>query len=192
MSDEPTSAMVPRTAATLGMKLALASLSMLFVAGIMGYVVIRARAETWPPPKMPPLPRLLWLSTAIILATSVAVQKALSAARAGRQAQLRSAMTAAMLLALAFLASQTASWIILYRQQVTPSTNLYGFTFYVLTVLHAVHVLAGLPPLAIAAVRAHRGRYGPGQHLAVKLSAMYWHFLDVVWVVLFAVLVVAG
>ena len=74
-----------------------------------------------------------------------------------------------------------------------PSTpTLYSFTFYFLTALHAVHVLGGVLPLTVTTVRGALGRYGPDEHTGVHVMALYWHFLDAVWLVLFTVLVVVG
>jgi cytochrome c oxidase subunit 3 len=75
---------------------------------------------------------------------------------------------------------------------VTPSANLYGFTFYMLTGLHAAHVIGGLALLAIVTVRAFCGRYSANAHAGVLYSTMYWHFLDGVWLVMFAVMLLGS
>ena len=69
-----------------------------------------------------------------------------------------------------------------------PTDSLYAWTFYVLTALHALHVLGGLPPMLIVTVRALRMGYGPSDHRGLVYCAMYWHFLDAVWIVLYAIL----
>ena len=174
----------------MGMAALLAALGMLFGGSIVATLIVRSRAAAWPPPGMPPLPSRLWLSTALILGTSVALGGALRAARRGQQRALRRRLVAALLLGLAFLASQTASWFTLVAEQVTPRRNLWAFTFFVLTVLHALHVVGGLVPLSTVTARAWTGRYSPSAHAGVEYTALYWHFLDAVWLVLFAVLVV--
>jgi cytochrome c oxidase subunit 3 len=170
------------------MRFLVASLSMLFGATLMGYVVVRSRAAAWPPPGVPGLPSGLLLSTAILLASSVAVWVALDGARRGRQSALRGGLLAALVLGAAFLASQTICWFSLVARHFTMRTNLYGFLFYLLTGLHALHVVGGLVPLGVTTVRAWQGRYTAAAHEGVVHVALYWHFLDVIWLVLFAVL----
>jgi cytochrome c oxidase subunit 3 len=97
-------------------------------------------------------------------------------------------MVATSALALGFLGAQLLAWRELLAQNLGPTDNLYGWTFYVLTAIHAAHVLGGLPPLAITTWRASRGFYGPADHRGITYCAMYWHFLDGVWIVLYATL----
>ncbi len=67
-------------------------------------------------------------------------------------------------------------------------TPLYAWTFYVLTAMHAAHVIGGLPAMAITAFRASRASYTPENHRGIVYCAMYWHFLDGAWIVLYATL----
>lgn len=174
-------------AGMLGLRLFLASLSAVFAATLVAYLVVRARAEVWPPPGVPQLPRTLWVSTVLLVASSATITWAQRGARRGNGTALRRGLALTTLLGLAFLASQTRNWFVLVAANLTMRTNLYGFTFYLLTGLHALHVLGGLGPLAGLTVQAWRG---PGSDLArrVVYLAAYWHFLDAVWLVLFAVL----
>ena len=97
-------------------------------------------------------------------------------------------MVATLSLALVFLVVQALAWREMYSQNLAISDNLYGWTFYVLTGLHAAHVLGGLPPMVVTTVRASRGAYTPENHRGIAYCAMYWHFLDAVWVLLYATL----
>jgi cytochrome c oxidase subunit 3 len=182
----------PLAMGRLGMKILVLALSMLFAASILGYLVIRFRAPAWPPPGVPRLPGTLWISTLIIALSSFTMQAAVRAVRADRQRALRVGMLLTTLLALAFLVSQTLNWFALVAANLTARTNLYGFTFFMLTGLHAAHVIGGLIPLAIVTARAFRGRYSSAFRPGVEYCAIYWHFLAVVWVVLFALLELAG
>ena len=83
---------------------------------------------------------------------------------------------------------QAFNWLELVTGDVGPGTGLYGFTFFMLTGLHAAHVVGGLVPLGITLVRAFLGKYTWGAYGGVRNVALYWHFLDFVWLVLFAVL----
>lgn len=181
---------VPLGTGLLGMKLLVLALSMLFAASIFGYLVIRSRAPVWPPPGVPRLPSALWISTLIIVISSFTMQGAVRAARRNRQAALRAGMVLTTLLGAAFLVSQTLNWFALVAANLTARTNLYGFTFYMLTGLHAAHVVGGLVPLAIVTARAWAGRYTAVAHAGVAYCAVYWHFLAAVWIVMFGILVV--
>ena len=176
-------------AGTLGMAIFLVSLSILFTATLIGYLVVRFQARAWGAPGTHGLPSGLWASTGIIAACSVAIQRALKAVRGDRPAGLRRWLLATLLLGLAFLACQGANWLALVRLNLPPEAkNLYAFTFYVLTGLHALHVLGGLAGLGAVMAKARRGAYTRESHTGVKLCAMYWHFLGVVWLVLFGTL----
>ena len=174
-----------RDARTLGMALLLASLSMLFIASLLGYVVTRARAEAWPPEGAPPLPMGLWLSTGVILLASFVVHTALRAAGQGEQRTLIRAIVVTTVLAILFLVIQTLNWMWLFDRGLTPRSGLYGFLFYLLTALHAAHVVGGLVPLVLVTVRAAAGRYTAREHGGVRYCAVYQHFLAVVWTVVF-------
>jgi cytochrome c oxidase subunit 3 len=190
-SDERASA-APLATGRLGMKILVLALSMLFAASIMGYLVIRFRAPAWPPPGVPSLPGTLWISTLIIVISSFTMQAAVRAVRADRQRALRIGMLLTTLLGVAFLVSQTLNWFALVAANLTSRTNLYGFTFFMLTGLHAAHVVGGVIPLAVVTARAFRGRYSSAYRPGVEYSAIYWHFLATVWLVLFALLELAG
>ena len=178
-------------AGILGMRIFLAALGMLFAASIVGYLFVRVRAQAWPPPGMPRLPHGLWLATAVIVACSAAVAQARRAIRLGETTRATRWLQATLALGAVFLVVQGVNWWGLVTARMTATTkNLYAFTFYMLTGLHAAHVLGGMALLIVVEARARRGRYGSGHHDGITYAAMYWHFLDAVWLVLFAVLTV--
>ena len=177
-------------AGVLGMWVFLATLTVLFVASIVGYLVVRLRATDWPPPGMPRLPAGLWLATIVLLAGSVTIHRALRAIRVGDRAVSTRWLQATLALAFVFLFVQSWNWWGLIRLHMTAASNLYAFTFFMLTGLHAAHVIGGIALLVIVLVRCLRGRYGSDHHGGVTYAAMYWHFLDAIWLVLFAVMVV--
>ena len=179
------------TAGVFGMWVFIAVVAMIFLACILGYLVVRfdrPPGREWMPRGTPPLPPALLLSTAVLLVSSWTVQVAVRAARAGRQVQLVHALGATLGLAVLFLVVQALAWTELWRAQATIESGLYAWTFYVLTGTHALHVVGGLPPLAVATARARSGRYSPADHAGVTLCAMYWHALDAIWLVLYATL----
>jgi len=187
---EPGSAQHHRVegAGRLGTWLLIASLSMLFGAAVVGYVLIRVRAPEWPPPGSPPLPAGVWISTALLVAASALLFLAERAFRSDQEERATRTLFVTVLVAVAFLASQVSCWMRMAADSVLPQQSLLVWGFYTLTFLHAVHVLAGLVPLILVAIRARRGRYTPDDHDGVHFVAMYWHFLLVSWVVILAVL----
>jgi len=175
-------------AGLFGMWLFLIVLAVLFVSMILGYLVVRIdNGDAFVPAGAPKPPAMLLFSTVALLVSSVTMQRALGAARRGDPAQ-GGMMLATLALALVFLVVQALAWREMYAQNLAISDNLYGWTFYVLTGLHAAHVVGGLPPMAITAARAARGAYTPENHRGIAYCAMYWHFLDAVWLVLYATL----
>jgi cytochrome c oxidase subunit 3 len=172
------------------MWLFLASLGMLFGACLVGYLVVRLRAPEWPPPGSPALPGGLWVSTAVLVVLSFLLVVADRAARRGRQETLTRALTASLLLAIAFLGSQIANWMRLAANDVPPQQNLFIFGFYILSFLHAAHVVGGLVPLILVSLRARAGKYTMTGNQGVQLVGMYWHFLGVAWIAILLVLLV--
>lgn len=179
-------------AGPFGLVVFLASLGMIFLSTLAGYAYIRLDAPEWPPAGAPPLPRGLWLSTILLVLSSATVHAALVGARADRQRLVRAGLLATAVLGLGFLACQGAAWAVLAERMPLTTATQYSFTFYLLTVLHAVHVVGGLGPLALTTAKGLRGRYGPADRTGVTLIAIYWHFLDVMWLLVFTTLVVVG
>jgi len=172
----------------MGMWLLLASLGMLFAASLVGFLVLRMRAEQWPPPGTPPLPGGLWVSTGLLIVLSLALVMAARAARAGQTFALNRMLGVSVLLAVAFLGAQISNWMRMAAHSVLPDQSLFVWFFYLLTILHAAHVLFGLAPLVLVAVRARAGRYTADDHETIHLVGMYWHFLALAWLAILAVL----
>jgi cytochrome c oxidase subunit 3 len=167
------------------MRLFLASLGMLFGGALVGYLVIRLRSSEWPAAA---LPAGLWISTALALLLSAALVMAERAIRSGRARGLTWLLALALGLAIAFLGAQLGNWMQMAADSALPQQSLAAFGFWILTVLHAAHVLLGLVPLVVVLLRAAGGRYTTADHEGVHLLAMYWHFLAATWVVILAVL----
>lgn len=179
-------------AGVLGMSLFLASLGMLFAASLIGYLVIRVQLAYWPD-DLPPLPPVLWISTLLLGVSSVTMQIALNAVRAGRQGELRRMMILTTVMAASFLVFQAVAWTgwledIIDRWDVSEPYRWALSSFYVLTGLHALHVFGGVIPMIVVTRRAIAGRYSSERYHGVQYCAMYWHFLGAVWIVLFIAL----
>ena len=134
------------------------------------------------------MPGGLWISTALLVVLSFVLVLAGRAVREGRQPAFSRMLTISVLLALAFLVAQISNWMRMAAFSVLPDENLLVWFFYALTILHAAHVLFGLVPLVLVAVRARRGRYTADEHESVHLVGMYWHFLLVTWIAILTVL----
>jgi heme/copper-type cytochrome/quinol oxidase subunit 3 len=186
---------LPPNAGMFGLRLFLASLGVLFTASLVAYTLIRltARARGLPLGSLH-MPGSLWLSTAIILTSSLTIHRAVRFVSEGRQGPFRRAMVATAVLGLGFLAVQAPSLYLLLRShQVFRASNvfLYGLIL-MLIALHALHVIGGLIPLGVVTGRALRGKYHAGRHDGVRYCATYWHFLDVVWLIMFGLLYSMG
>jgi len=181
---------VPPAAATVGMWLFLAALTMLFGATMIGYAIIRSRSTSAAALGTLHLPPLLWLSTAVMLLASVTIHRALSAVRLERQAQFRQELVLTCGLAALFVIVQTPSmWQLLHSHSIAAATTPQGIRLYQLIfsliLIHALHVLGGIVGLAVTTAHAFQHRYDHEHYNGVKHAAMYWHFLDGVWIVMF-------
>ena len=176
-------------AGRFGMVLFLISLVMIFAAAILGYVVIRIQnGGPWPPPGMPGLSGLLVYSTIVIIISSITMGCAGISARKGSSAALKGWILPTVLLGVIFLILQAVAWWEMAAEQLDISEHLYAWSFYVLTGLHAAHVLGGVIPLIVVTVRACMNRYTPSHHRGVTYVEMYWHFLGLAWIALYATL----
>ncbi len=181
-------------AGRFGMRLFLLSLAVLFAACVTGYVVIWWQARAHGMQDLPPLPVGLWVSTVLLVASSGTIQWALHSARRGRPSHLQLGLLATTGLGFGFLAMQMYCWIAWagpLTDTLTDEQKLYLLTsFYVLTGIHAMHVIGGLIPLMIVTSRALGGRYSADHHPGVQYCTTYWHFLDGVWLILFVTLMI--
>lgn len=173
--------------AVLGMVLFIASWAMLFAALFFAYGAIRVRAVSWPPADLPRLPVLLPTLAGVALGCSSAcLARALRLARAGTGRRAALAIAEAALLGAGFLALQIVVWRDLYLAGLRPSSGSYASVFYGLTVFHALHVVVGLVALAYVGARAALApAVTAAQVVGVRLWAIYWHMVGVIWAVMF-------
>jgi cytochrome c oxidase subunit 3 len=168
----------------MGVWLALVPTLMLFLSLVSAYVVRSGLAEVWQPVALPPL---MWLNTGVLLASSAALEA--GRARLRRGAGAGPWIWLAFALGLGFLGGQIVAWRELVAGGLGLGTTPYGSFLYLLSGTHAVHLAAGVLALLTAAVWPLRGwRQVPAVTVA-RATAVYWHFVDVVWVGLLLLLV---
>ncbi len=174
---------------TLGMIIALGAWAMMFGALFFVYAGIRSGTRIWPPPGLPPIPVALpAVNTLILAASSAALWKGTRSLARGDRKALPAWVLGAILLGSGFLGLQFKVWRDLWLAGLLPSTGAFASVFYGLTALHAAHVLAGLVVLLVILVRALRGVYTEHNVVRVRVAGMFWHFVDVVWILMFVAL----
>ena len=174
----------------IGLSLFLGSLTMLFLAAIGGYVIIRYSGRYAPASGSLRVPWILLVSTGLMIGSSLVLHLALLAIRAGRERAFVTRISLAAVLSVGFVAVQApALYGLLADHWAAAAQKVFLYGMMVMLIgLHALHVVGGLVPLLMVAARARRGRYSPQDHNAVRLTTVYWHFLDAVWLVMLAVL----
>jgi cytochrome c oxidase subunit III len=186
-TEDPT---VARGNMLLGVKLAIASEVMLFGALFAAYFVVRGESPAWPPAGSVERPDLLLpgLNTLLLVSSSVTMQWAVRAARAGGGSRILRWLGLTLLLGGTFILIQGYEFA---NNGFGINAGIFGSTFYILTGFHGAHVLAGLGLIAIVANRARLGLISVERHTAVEATSYYWHFVDAVWLFLFSTLYVA-
>ena len=173
----------------IGMWLALASITMMFVSLSSAYIVRSGNARDWFPLVMP---RVLFVSTGLILISSVTLETARRKLRASLYDTYARYLLLTGLLGLGFLASQLMAWRQLRAQGVYLSTHPHSSFFYLLTGAHAVHLVGGLLALAFLWSRSHRKHAAPvaiaKRQATADAVTIYWHFMDGLWIYLFLLL----
>ena len=156
---------------------------MIFGAFFTAYFFIRVvNGDPWPA-RGEELPVLIaGVNTAILLSSSLTMHWALHSVKHGNRFGLKAGMVATFLLGAAFLTIQINEYV---HIGFSPADNAQGSVFYGLTGLHGAHVLIGLTLLGMVTVRAFRGHFSPESHLGVEVPGIYWHFVDVMWIIVY-------
>jgi heme/copper-type cytochrome/quinol oxidase subunit 3 len=156
----------------------------LFALLFFSYFFLRAQTPEWPPAGIePPDLALIWLMTGLLLFSSVPMHFADRAIRAGRIGRMRLGLAITFALGGTFLGLQGVEYASTIEEFV-PETNAYGSLFFTITGFHGLHVFVGLVMNAVVQLRSWRGHLSAERHMPVQLTAMYWHFVDAVWVVI--------
>lgn len=161
---------------------------LMFFAGLFAmYFTARARAtEGWPPePTELNVPYALVI-TLILVSSSVTCQFGVFAAEAGNVYGLRRWFTITFVMGLVFVLGQGYEYYELVHTGTTISSSTYGSVFYLTTGFHGLHVIGGLIAFVYVLIRSTMGRFTPAQATSAIVVSYYWHFVDVVWIALFA------
>ena len=175
---------VLRDQAWSGFKLLLCVLSMLFFILVTAYFA-RMDIADW---KRLNEPWLLWFNTGLLFLSSVAMSKAQQAIHQGNTRLMKTSFIGAGLLTIAFLAGQLVVWKQYNSMGYFLATNPANTFFYMVTAIHGLHLLVGLLVWSNATHKLIRGVAGPQLCLSIELCAAYWHFLLLIWFVLFGLL----
>ena len=168
----------------LGILLFIVSEVMLFGAFFAALFFDRVVANSgpWPPEGFELPVEIAAVNTLILLSSSFTMHYALHSIKHNRRLGMKVGLTATFLLGATFLASQVREY---FKAGFAIHDNAFGSTFYGLTGLHGAHVFVGLTLLAFAAVRAYRGHFSDKAHRGVEVAGIYWHFVDVMWIIVF-------
>ena len=167
----------------LGMLLFIISEVMVFGAFFTAYFFIRVVGGAEWPAEGTELPKLIaGVNTAILLSSSVSMHWALESAKSDNRFGLQAGILTTLLLGATFLFIQINEYV---HVGFAPQDNAQGSIFYGLTGLHGAHVFVGLTLLTFTTVRAFRGHFTPEEHRGVEVPGIYWHFVDVMWVVVY-------
>ncbi len=174
--------------ALLGMLLFIISEVMVFGAFFTAYFFIRVVVPDaqWFPFDGFSLPvGVAGVNTAILLSSSLTLHWAQVSIKNGNHTGLKVGMALTFLLGATFLFVQINEYATLTREGITPQAFAQGTIFYGLTGLHGAHVFIGLLILGVVTLRAFRGHYSAEHHDGVEIPGIYWHFVDVMWIVVY-------
>ncbi len=170
-------------ARVLGMFLFIASEIMLFGSFFTAYFFIRVARPTPNWHDIHELPVFVaGVNTAILLTSSATMHWALQSIKRGHRTGLKAGLVLTFCMGLTFLLTQIAEYS---RIGFAPHDDSFSTVFFCLTGLHGAHVFIGLTLLLFATIRAFRGHYTPEHHHVVEIPGIYWHFVDVMWIVVY-------
>ena len=170
-------------ARVLGILLFIGSEIMLFGSFFTAYFFVRVvNGYPWPP-EGDDLPKFVaGVNTVILITSSFTMHWSLQAIKRGNRAGMQAGLVLTVALGLTFLLTQIREYS---RVGFSPQDGAFGSTFYGLTGLHGAHVFVGLTILTFTTIRAFRGHFTPENHRGVEIPGIYWHFVDVMWIVVY-------
>jgi len=175
----------------IGMWVGLASIAMMFTSLSSAYIVRSGTAADWLPLR---IPRVMFLSTALILISSVTIEVARRKLKQGFTERYSRYLLLTGILGVAFLGAQIISWRQLASQGIYVATHPHSSFFYLLTGAHGVHIAGGLLALSVLWLRSRRKSGNSPDFAATRQAtadavSIYWHFMDALWIYLFLLLI---
>ena len=172
----------------LGFWTFLGSETLFFGSFIATYMIYAGRSVVGPyPADILDIP-LTTISTFVLLMSSLAMVLALASVQRGSRKGTLTWLLMTAGLGLVFLGFQAYEFTHFYHEGLTLSTNLFGSSFFILTGFHGAHVTIGVIWLLILWLQTLAGRIGPADALKVEIAGLYWHFVDIVWIVIFTLI----
>jgi len=173
-----------RSTAWWGMALLIAAELSLFASLLASYYYLRFKATEWPVSGLEK-PNLVpgTIATVLLLSSSLPMWWAERGIKQGNERRLRIGLLLSFLLGVGFLAIQASEYA---SASFDWRTNVYGSLFFTITGLHGIHVLVGLLMSVVIQARAWRNEFDSRRYLPVETVALYWHFVDVVWIFIFS------
>jgi cytochrome c oxidase subunit III len=172
-----------RSPMRLGMVLFLISEAFLFGSLFWTYYYLRSTNAVWPPAGVHLDLNLAVINTIILIVSSGSIWWAGRAIRSGNEKGLALGLAITALLALSFLGITIFEWT---HEDFRPWTSAYGSIFYTLTGFHALHVFGGILIMLALFARTVRHRFSSRNYLAVEVGSLYWHYVDFIWLIVFA------
>ena len=175
----------------LGMILFITSEIMFFGGLFAAYFNLRANAAQWPPEEFHDTLKILPFvgpATILLILSSVTCQYAVWAIRRDDRTVFLRSMTVTVVLGIVFLLMQAADYSLLGSEGLTLASGQFGTTYYTLTGFHGAHVFGGVVMLSVILYRGMAGQFSGRHYDAVEGASLYWHFVDVVWILLFSLL----
>jgi cytochrome c oxidase subunit 3 len=168
----------------LGVLLFIISEAMLFGSFFTAYFFVRVvQNEPWPPDPFEFPVLVASMNTAILVSSSFTVHYALHSIKKGNRLGMQVGLVTTFLLGAMFLLTQVNEYV---KAGFSISDGAFASVFYGLTGLHGLHVFVGLTLLLIMIVRAFRGHFSPNAHMGVECAGIYWHFVDVMWIIVWS------
>ena len=171
----------------LGMWLFLATEVMLFSALIAGFLDMRSRGPAGANHVLN-IP-LTAFNTWVLICSSLTVALSVAAIEQGKTKRLRNFLLLTLLFGATFLSIQIFEYITLISSgELTPWGSLFGAGFYMVTSVHGLHVFIGLIWCTLTIIWAMQGKFSPKEYMRVEVFGLYWHFVDIVWIILFTII----
>lgn len=172
----------------LGMWLFLASEVMFFTGVIGAYIVLRQTVPDWPNPADVLNIPLTGFNTFLLICSSATLVKGLASAQDGDKEGMQVGLFLTVLLGALFLAIQAHEYDeLIHHKQFNPGSGIFGACFFTMTGFHGMHVLGGVICLFFVFIKSLKGAYGPAEYRGIEVIGLYWHFVDLVWIILFTI-----